>query len=325
MSKKSLPSIVFMGTPEFATTILKKIVEEGYPIAACVTAPDKPAGRGRKVQESHVKQYAVSQEITVLQPTNLKEESFVNELKQLNADLFIVVAFRMLPEVVWRIPRLGTINLHGSLLPDYRGAAPINWAVMNGDQKTGVTTFFINENIDTGDLLLKREMDIAPNESAGSVHDRMMHLGAETIIETIQGVNKGTLKAIPQSVINDTPKRPAPKIFKNDCRIDFSKKAKALHDFIRGLSPYPGAWLRIKNTQKDQVKTLKVFETNLTEGNIHNASEEAGLIISDNKLYLIWNENQLEICSLQLEGKKRLSSTDFLIGFKADEWEILID
>lgn len=325
MSKESLPTIVFMGTPEFATTILKKIVEEGYPVAACVTAPDKPAGRGRKVQESHVKQYAVSQEITVLQPTNLKEESFVNELNQLNADLFIVVAFRMLPEVVWRIPRLGTINLHGSLLPDYRGAAPINRAVMNGDQKTGVTTFFINENIDTGDLLLKREMDIAPNESAGSVHDRMMHLGAETIIETIQGVNKGTLKAIPQSEINDSPKRPAPKIFKNDCRIDFSKDAKALHDFIRGLSPYPGAWLRIKNTQKDQVKTLKVFETNLTEGNIDNASEEARLIISDNKLYLIWNENQLEICSLQLEGKKRLSSTDFLSGFKADEWEILID
>lgn len=325
MSKESLPTIVFMGTPEFATTILKKIVEEGYPVAACVTAPDKPAGRGRKVQESHVKQYAVSQEITVLQPTNLKEESFVNELNQLNADLFIVVAFRMLPEIVWRIPRLGTINLHGSLLPDYRGAAPINWAVMNGDQKTGVTTFFINENIDTGDLLLKREMDIAPNESAGSVHDRMMHLGAETIIETIQGVNKGTLKAIPQSEINDSPKRPAPKIFKNDCRIDFSKDAKALHDFIRGLSPYPGAWLRIKNTQKDQVKTLKIFETNLTEGNIDNVSEEARLIISDNKLYLIWNENQLEICSLQLEGKKRLPSTDFLSGFKADEWEILID
>lgn len=325
MSKESLPTIVFMGTPEFATTILKKIVEEGYPVAACVTAPDKPAGRGRKVQESHVKQYAVSQALKVLQPTNLKEESFVNELKQLNADLFIVVAFRMLPEVVWRIPRLGTINLHGSLLPDYRGAAPINWAVMNGDQKTGVTTFFINENIDTGDLLLKREMEIAPNESAGSVHDRMMHLGAETIIETIQGVNKGTLKAIPQSEINDSPKRPAPKIFKNDCKIDFSKDAKALHDFIRGLSPYPGAWLRIKNTQKNQVKTLKVFETNLTEGNIDNASKEAGLIISDNKLYLVWNNNELEVCSLQLEGKKRLHVSDFLSGFKAEEWEISID
>lgn len=325
MSKESLPTIVFMGTPEFATTILKKIVEEGYPVAACVTAPDKPAGRGRKVQESHVKQYAVSQALTVLQPTNLKEESFVNELKQLNADLFIVVAFRMLPEVVWRIPRLGTINLHGSLLPDYRGAAPINWAVMNGDQKTGVTTFFINENIDTGDLLLKREMEIAPNESAGSVHDRMMHLGAETIIETIQGVNKGTLKAIPQSEINDSPKRPAPKIFKNDCKIDFSKDAKALHDFIRGLSPYPGAWLRIKNTEKDQVKTLKVFETNLTEGNIDNASKEAGLIISDNKLYLVWNNNELEVCSLQLEGKKRLHISDFLSGFIAEKWEISID
>ena len=325
MSKESLPTIVFMGTPEFATTILKKIVEEGYPVAACVTAPDKPAGRGRKVQESHVKQYAVRQEITILQPTNLKEESFVNELKQLNADLFIVVAFRMLPEVVWKIPRLGTINLHGSLLPDYRGAAPINWAVMNGDQKTGVTTFFINENIDTGDLLLKREMEITPNESAGSVHDRMMHLGAETIIETIQGVNKGTLKAIPQSEINDTPKRPAPKIFKNDCKIDFSKDAKAMHDFIRGLSPYPGAWLRIKNTEKDQLKTLKVFETNLTKDNIDNTSKEAGLIISDNKLYLVWNNNQLEVCSLQLEGKKRLPSTDFLSGFKADEWKILID
>ena len=325
MSKESLPTIVFMGTPEFATTILKKIVEEGYPVAACVTAPDKPAGRGRKVQESHVKQYAVSQALTVLQPTNLKEESFVNELKHLNADLFIVVAFRMLPEVVWKIPQLGTINLHGSLLPDYRGAAPINWAVMNGDQKTGVTTFFINENIDTGDLLLKREMEITPNESAGSVHDRMMHLGAETIIETIQGVNKGTLKAIPQSEINDSPKRPAPKIFKNDCKIDFSKDAKAMHDFIRGLSPYPGAWLRIKNTEKDQVKTLKVFETNLTKDNIDNTSKEAGLIISDNKLYLVWNENQLEICSLQLEGKKRLHVSDFLSGFKAEEWEISVD
>lgn len=325
MSKDSLPTIVFMGTPEFATTILKKIVENGFPVAACVTAPDKPAGRGRKVQESHVKQYALSQGLNILQPTNLKEETFVEELAKLNADLFIVVAFRMLPEVVWKTPRLGTINLHGSLLPDYRGAAPINWTVINGDQETGVTTFYINENIDTGDILLQRKMEISKNETAGSVHDRMMHLGADAVIDTIKGVFDGTLKAQPQEGVQDAQRRPAPKIFKNDCKIDFYKNEQSLHNFIRGLSPYPGAWLKIKNKEKGHIKTVKLFETRISDKKLTIKSEQPSLIIEDEELYLVWGDHTLKILSLQLEGKKRLATTDFISGFEVNQWTILVD
>lgn len=325
MPKDTLPTIVFMGTPEFATTILKRIVEESFPIAACITAPDKPAGRGRKIQESHVKQYAVSQDLNILQPTNLKDANFIDQLTQLNADLFIVVAFRMLPEVVWQIPHLGTINLHGSLLPDYRGAAPINWAVINGDQKTGVTTFYINENIDTGDLLLQREIEIQPNETAGSVHDRMMHIGADVMIDTIHKVSNKSINVKPQAEIQTSKKRIAPKIFKNDCKINFSRDVKALHNFIRGLSPYPSAWLKIKNIEKDQVKTLKIFETIIPDTIIELKTDKPTLFIENSKLYLIWETNLLEILSLQLEGKKRLPTADFLSGFKANDWNILTD
>lgn len=321
MSTAKSSRIIFMGTPEFATTILKKLVETNHSVVACVTVPDKPAGRGRKLNESDVKQYAQSVEIPILQPEKLKDEAFIEQLKSFNADLFIVVAFRMLPKVVWEIPKLGTFNLHGSLLPQYRGAAPINWAVMNGEKLTGVTTFFINENIDTGDILLQKSMTIGENETVGEVHDRMMHVGADLVIETVRQLTEEDLHSQPQIVDENLPLKQAPKLFKQDCLLELNTSASEAHDFIRGLSPYPTAWIRLINKAKGQEKTLKLFRSlPLLD---YKATTQNTFIKSGKQLILPLKEGALELLEVQLEGKKRMHTQDFLAGFNIEEWEIV--
>jgi methionyl-tRNA formyltransferase len=314
--------IVFMGTPEFATTILQAIQEDtNHELVGVVTTTDKPAGRGQKLRESHVKQFALEQGLTILQPEKLKHPDFIHELESLNADLFVVVAFRMLPNEVWSIPSKGTINLHGSLLPKYRGAAPINWAVIYGEKKTGVTTFYINENIDTGDVILQKELNIHENETAGEVHDRMMHLGAETVLETIHLIEKNNAQRVPQLKMNRNP-TPAPKIFKNDCEIKFTQPATVLHNFIRGMSPFPGAWLKIQNVEKNDVKIFKIFRTQNPKEN-SSTKETPQLIEQDKELYLTWKNNSLQLLEVQLEGKRKMETSHFLQGFKSSEWKIL--
>ena len=238
MKKEDL-KIVFFGTPEFAVTSLAKLVDEGYNVSAVVTMPDKEAGRGRKIIQSDVKKYAVEKGLEVLQPEKLKAPEFIDKLREINADLFIVIAFRMLPEVVWTMPRLGTFNLHGSLLPKYRGAAPINRAIMNGETETGVTTFFLRHEIDTGDIISSRKIQISDNDNVGTVYDILMHIGADMVIETVESILDGTLETRPQPEGEFTP---APKIFKEDCRIDWNRSAREIHNHIRGLSPYPAAF-----------------------------------------------------------------------------------
>lgn len=317
MHKK--PRIVFMGTPAFATTILKKLVDEGYPVKACVTTHDKPAGRGRKVQQSDVKKFAIDAKINVLQPENLKEEHFIQNLKDINADLFVVVAFRMLPRTVWELPPMGTINLHGSLLPEYRGAAPINWSIINGEKETGVTTFFINEKIDTGDILLQKRIPIKSDETAGTLHDKMMHIGADLVVETVEGLTNKTLQASQQETISNSFK-PAPKIFKPDCKIDFNLSPEQLDCFIRGLSPYPGAWLTLLHRPKNQKKSFKIFFCKPANFSTTAAPQ---LKIEDEKLVLAWQKGTLELLNVQLEGKKRLTIKEFLTGFDPKDWQII--
>lgn len=316
--KKEALRIVFMGTPEFAVTILDKIVSDGYQVVGCVTVPDKPAGRGQKIHESAVKQYAVKNNLNVLQPEKLKSEDFIQELVNLQADIFVVVAFRMLPKVVWNMPKMGTFNLHGSLLPDYRGAAPINWAVINGETETGVTTFFLNEEIDTGEIILQDRMTIGPNETAGEVHDRMMHLGANAVVRTLELLSSGSFTTQPQETSESI--KSAPKLFRENCRIDFTKEGIAVHNFIRGLSPYPAAWTEIKHKESGNVKTLKIFNTTCTKQDSHFT----GQFQRDGKqLFLPLMGSRLEIHELQVEGKRRMSANDFLLGFAIEEWEII--
>ena len=258
-----------MGTPEFAVESLKHLVEGGYNVVGVITMPDKPAGRGHKIQFSSVKEYAISQGLPLLQPEKLKDETFLTELKAWNADLQIVVAFRMLPEVVWDMPRLGTFNLHASLLPQYRGAAPINWAIINGDKETGATTFFLTHGIDTGKIIMQKRIPIADNDNAGTVHDRLMVMGASMVTETVDAILDGRVSPVDQESVNvNEPLRPAPKIFKETCRIDWNKSAKDIFNFIRGLSPYPAAWCEWEAPDQT-VYTVKIFETeviNTTNG-----------------------------------------------------------
>jgi methionyl-tRNA formyltransferase len=319
MTKKEDLRIVFMGTPEFAVTILDKIITEGYNVVGCVTVPDKPAGRGQKMHESAVKQFANDQQLTILQPEKLKAPEFIDKLAQLNADVFVVVAFRMLPEVIWKMPKRGTFNLHGSLLPQYRGAAPINWAVINGEKETGVTTFFLNEEIDTGEIILQERMSIGENETAGEVHDRMMHLGAQTVVKTLELIRSEQI--VTQKQVESTQLKPAPKLFRENCMIDLSQSARHVHNQIRGLSPYPAAWMLLKHTSSGAEKTLKIFRTVC-----HNReSSFTGKFKKDGKqLFLPLNNGHLEILELQLEGKKRMTAQDFLLGFPIDEWKILV-
>ncbi len=314
MKKEDL-RIVYMGTPEFAVEPLRCLVEGGYNVVGVITMPDKPAGRGHKLQFSPVKQYALDYNLPLLQPERLKDETFVEALRVWNADLQIVVAFRMLPEVVWNMPRLGTFNLHASLLPQYRGAAPINWAVINGDTETGITTFILKHDIDTGEVIQQVRVPIAETDNVGIVHDKLMVLGGRLVTETVDAILADMVKPIPQEemvVVGEL--RPAPKIFKETCRIDWSQPVKQIYDFIRGLSPYPAAWTEL--VQPDGVITvLKIFETE----KIHQEHRlQPGTILTDNKTYLHVAVPQgfIGILVLQLPGKKRLKIDELLRGFR---------
>lgn len=303
MDKKDL-RIIYLGTPDFAAESFRALVEGGYNVVACVTMPDKPAGRGHHLQFSPVKQYALEQNIPVLQPVSLKDEVFLEELRSYHADLQIVVAFRMLPEVVWNMPRLGTFNLHASLLPEYRGAAPINWAVINGDKETGITTFFLKHAIDTGNIILQEKISIGPDENVGSVHDRLMLLGASLVCQTVNLIlqSEETGTPVPTTPQPDSEAlRPAPKIFKETCEIDFTKTSQEVHDFVRGLSPYPAAWCNLHVGER-------VFENTKIYA-VEMASQPGPLSVKTADGYV----NVLE---LQIPGKKRLSARDFLNGLK---------
>ena len=315
MDKNSL-RIIYMGTPDFAVEPLRKLIDGKYNIVAVITNPDKPAGRGQKIQESAVKVYAKTQDINVLQPEKFRDEIFLNQLKELNADLQIVVAFKMLPEIVWNMPRLGTFNLHASLLPQYRGAAPINWAVINGDEKTGVTTFFLKHKIDTGNVIFQEEISINQNDNAGTIHDKLMFKGADVVVKTVDAIICNDYKQIDQNdlISEDDEIRHAPKIFKNDCKIEWEKELESIYNLIRGLSPYPAAWTEITNIKNEKLQ-LKIFAAEIEKTTHKN---EFGKYISDNKTFLkvAANCGYINIIELQLSGKKKMSVVDFLKGFR---------
>lgn len=310
--------IVFMGTPDFAVASLKALIESNYNVVGVITAPDKPAGRGQQITQSAVKKYAVANHLLLLQPTNLKDETFINDLAALNADLQIVVAFRMLPEKVWNMPKLGTYNLHASLLPKYRGAAPINWAIMNGETESGVTTFKLKHEIDTGNILFRERADIKITDNAGSLHDLLMELGASLITKTAEAIaqyQKGEkqLYFIKQDEITDCH---APKIFKEDCRINWQKPVIEIYNHIRGLSPYPTAFTQLSNG--GNVKTIKVFGADFL---LTSPEGAVAAVKSDNKtfLHVMCSDGIIAITDLQIEGKKRMPVLEFLKGFKIDE------
>ena len=317
MEKKDL-KIVFFGTPDFAVESLKRLVEGGYNVVGVVTMPDKPAGRGHHLLQSDVKKYAVENGLHLMQPVKLKDEEFVNELRSLNADLFIVIAFRMLPEVVWTMPPLGTFNLHASLLPKYRGAAPINWAVMNGETETGVTTFFLKHEIDTGDVIQQKSLPIGRKDNVETIHDGLMMMGAGMVIETVDAIIAGTVKPIPQSemlTVGEKP-TPAPKIFKDTCRIDWNWCAENVYNHVRGLSPYPAAWTEIVDAA-GKVYAVKIFETGEPEA--PSANLVPGNLTTDGKrLWVACADAKIEILSLQMAGKRRMPTADFLRGFNIE-------
>lgn len=299
-----------MGTPDFAVPSLEILVKSGYEVVAVITSTDKYGGRGgKKLIESAVKKYAISQNIPVLQPKNLKSPAFVKELRSYQADLQIVVAFRMLPEVVWNMPKLGTYNLHGSLLPRYRGAAPINWAVIHGDKYTGVTTFKLKHAIDTGDLMHQEKIEISEDDTAGTVHDKMMIVGAKLVLKTVRSIESGSYETFPQ---DESQVSKAPKIFHDTCEIDFNKSADEVYNFVRGLSPYPGAWMKLDDLE------LKVFDT---ERSYEENLPEAGTIISDNKRYIkvATSDGFIVLKDIKLQGKKRMDIKSFLNGYQVNE------
>ncbi len=304
--------IVFMGTPEFAVASLDALLKAGCQVVAVVTAPDKPAGRGMKMTESAVKKFAVEHDLPVLQPEKLKNPEFLAQLQSYKADLQIVVAFRMLPEVVWSMPRLGTVNLHGSLLPQYRGAAPINWAVINGEKETGVTTFRLQHAIDTGNILLQESFAIGENETAGEVHDRMKEIGAQLLVKTIQGLANDTLKEIPQPAEGDRIElKHAPKLFTENGKINFHLSTEQVHNLIRGLSPFPGAYTTLQDKMLKIYRTEKVIPAN-------PPTEPIGSYLTDHKkwFHFVCSDGYLSVKELQLEGKKRMDVEDFLKGFR---------
>lgn len=322
MEKKDL-RIVYMGTPEFAVESLKRLVEGGYNVVGVITMPDKPVGRhGSVLQPSPVKAYAVSQGLKVLQPEKLKDEAFLEELRALRADLQIVVAFRMLPEAVWQMPRLGTFNLHASLLPQYRGAAPINWAVINGETETGITTFFLKHEIDTGEIIDQVRVPIADTDNVGMVYDKLMMLGGDLVLKTVDAILAGTVETVPQDKLAEGETlHPAPKIFKDTCRIDWSKGMKPIYDFVRGLSPYPAAWTELCEQDAAPV-TMKIYETG-KEPATHSLAP--GTIVTDRKTFfkVASAGGYVHILSLQLTGKKRMKIADFLRGYRHSEQAML--
>ncbi len=316
--------IVFMGTPEFAVESLKALVTAGKNVCAVVTVPDKPAGRGLQTQKSDIKQYAEEIGIPILQPVKLKDETFVNELKKLNADLFIVVAFRMLPEVVWQMPKMGTINLHASLLPNYRGAAPINWAIINGEKVTGLTTFFIEKEIDMGKIIHFEEVKIKESDNAGILHDTLMTKGADLLLKTVNSIENGGYETYSQSqfIIPDQELRNAPKINRQTCRINWSLKVEEIYNHIRGLSPYPGAWTIIENNVTNEQLTLKIFSTEIIDGK-HNSKDINCLTDGKKHFYITTDGGLISLLEIQPEGRKRMNIEDFLRGQRGvKEWKI---
>ncbi|MFT5780366.1 MAG: methionyl-tRNA formyltransferase [Crocinitomicaceae bacterium] len=313
--------IVFMGTPEFAVSILETLVNSSQiNIVGVVTAPDKPAGRGRQIKMSAVKEFSLNHDLVLLQPPNLKDSEFIKELTELNAELFVVVAFRMLPEVVWSMPQKGTINLHASLLPQYRGAAPINWTIINGESRSGVTTFFIEKEIDTGKIIEQRSLVIGSNESVGDLYSRLMKLGAETTLSSVLKIKEGNVVGISQddTILNEK-RRIAPKIFKNDCRIDFRKTAQEVHNFCRGLDPFPGAWCEFNMGNESITKTFKLFSTLITDLSSDSKSKitknELGILIPCSDFYLLVKE-------IQSDGKRKMTSKDYLVGHDIEGYTI---
>ena len=318
MNKESL-RIIYMGTPDFAVLPLKTLVENGYNIVGVITNPDKPAGRGQKLQESAVKKYAQEVGLNILQPEKFRNEEFLQALKNLKADLQLVIAFKMLPEVVWNMPRLGTVNLHASLLPAYRGAAPINWAIINGEKKTGLTTFLLQHEIDTGNVLFRQEVEISDNMTAGELHDELMIQGAELIIKTVDAMIKGDYPLISQeSLTTGNECTQAPKIFKDDMKIDWSKDINQVYNHIRGLSPFPAAWTELKNTDTGETISMKVYQsskildTTITKGGIIRSTRET--------LEISAIGGWIKLEEIQLAGKKRMKTEDFLRGFNLSTW-----
>ena len=314
--------IVFMGTPDFAVPALDILVQHNYNVVGVITAPDKPAGRGQQLHQSAIKKFAVENGLRILQPEKLKNPDFIQELKSLEANLFIVVAFRMLPEIVWQMPEFGTFNLHASLLPQYRGAAPINWAVINGENETGVTTFFLQHEIDTGNIILQEKIKIKDEDNAGTVHDKLMQLGSELVLKTVQAIENDNVIESPQSIVDSRQLKHAPKIFKETCEIDWKKTAQEIHNLIRGLSPYPAAFTYLNG------KTLKIFASQKSHWSIDNSQLSKSSTIdhqpstidykTDNKTYFSvkCSDGWLDILELQLEGKKRMKVDEFLRGHK---------
>jgi methionyl-tRNA formyltransferase len=302
--------IVFMGTPTFAVTSLDALIKSGCDVVGVITAPDKPAGRGQKISQSAVKEYAVTNELKVLQPEKLKDQAFLDELKALDADLFVVVAFRMLPDIVWTMPIRGTVNLHASLLPQYRGAAPINWVLINGEKESGVTTFFLKHDIDTGNLLFTEKITLTGNETAGELHDRLMNKGAGLLVKTVKGIESGRYSEYPQSQLAENEElKHAPKIFKETCLIDWNQSTEKVYNLIRGLSPSPTAYTTING------KTIKIYKAEKQET---NPDIQPGHFVTDNKTYLSFAtaDGLLNLVDVQLEGKKRMGIEEFLRGNK---------
>lgn len=311
--------VVFLGTPDFAVASLKALVEEGFDIVGVVTMPDKKSGRGMRIQQSAVKQYSLEKGLHIMQPHNLKDVTFQQELKALEADLQIIVAFRMLPDAVWQMPKHGTFNLHGSLLPDYRGAAPINWAIMNGEKETGVTTFFLEHDIDTGEIIDNRKVEIGPNESAGVLHDKLMNVGAELVVSTAKKIMEGTVTTQKQhEMLNGREPKLAYKIFKNTCEINFQKEAKDVHNHIRGLSPYPAAFTSLKLGNGKTIG-LKIFKAEII-----NDQLSPGLIKTDGKKEFIvgCGEGAVKVLEVQLAGKKRMQIDQFLQGINLEDAQL---
>ena len=301
--------IVFMGTPDFAVASLRALLDADFDIVGVITAPDKPAGRGQKLSESAVKKFAIEKGLTIFQPIKLKDPDFINELRSLKADIQVVVAFRMLPELVWNMPSKGTINLHASLLPQYRGAAPINWAIINGEERSGVSTFFLKQEIDTGDLLFAEEIDIKDNDTAGELHDKLMVLGAELLVKTLKAIEAGKYIESPQDTHRESELKKAPKIFRGDCEINWNRPVREVFNLIRGLSPYPTAFSTF------QEKTLKIFSAELEEIQVN---DKPGTVITDHKTYLKFTcqNGLISVLELQLEGKKRMKIDEFLRGIR---------
>lgn len=312
MKKKDV-RIIFMGTPDFAVSTLDAIIQAGYNLVGVITAPDRQSGRGRKINISAVKEYALSKDLNILQPTNLKDEQFTEELKQLNANLQVVVAFRMLPKVIWSMPELGTFNLHASLLPQYRGAAPINFALINGETETGVTTFFLDEEIDTGNIIAQTKVNIDNDDDVGSLHDKLMNVGSKLVVKTIDDIINDKVNQENQKT-TDALLKPAHKLYKADCEIDWKNKPHTIRNFVRGLSPYPAAFSTLISESGDEI-LVKIFKIQVVKEGQEN--EKPGTIISDGKTYInvVTNSGIMQIEEIQLSGKKRMKVKDMLLGF----------